>query len=83
MPRADDFYASPVFDKSVRESGHCVASEALQPIAISTTVRVRNGTTSTNERPLSPQPRNAGGLYMVEARDLNEAIQIASRNSAR
>jgi len=67
------------FDKSVRESGHCTSSEALQPVATATTVRVRNGKVTVTDGPFAETKECLAGFYMVEARDLNEAIQIASR----
>ena len=67
------------FDRSVRESGHCVASEALEPVATATTVRVRNGKVSVTDGPFAETKEFLAGFYMIEARDLNEAIQIASR----
>jgi hypothetical protein len=78
MREVDDL-SCLAFDKSVRESGHCVASEALQPVATATTVRVRNGKTSITDGPFAETKECLAGFYMVEARDLNEAIQIASR----
>jgi hypothetical protein len=67
------------FDRSVRESGHCVASEALEPVATATTVRVRNGKVSVTDGPFAETKECLAGFYMIEARDLNEAISIASR----
>jgi hypothetical protein len=67
------------FDEQVRKSGHCVASEALQPVSTATTVRVRNGRTSVTDGPFAETKEALAGFYMIEARDLNEAIQIASR----
>ncbi|HZQ75143.1 MAG TPA: YciI family protein [Burkholderiales bacterium] len=67
------------FDQSVRASGHCVASEALEPVATATTVRVRNGKVSVTDGPFAETKECLAGFYMIEARDLNEAIQIASR----
>src|SRR5690242_3988185 len=67
------------FDQSVRASGHCVASEALEPVATATTVRVRNGKASVTDGPFAETKECLAGFYMIEARDLNEAIQIASR----
>jgi hypothetical protein len=67
------------FDEEVRRSGHCVASEALQPVSTATTVRVRNGKTSVTDGPFAETKEILAGFYMIEARDLNEAIQIASR----
>ena len=78
MREVDDL-SCLAFDKSVRASGHCVASEALQPVATATTVRVRNGKTSITDGPFAETKECLAGFYMVEARDLNEAIQIASR----
>jgi hypothetical protein len=67
------------FDEEVRKSGHCIASEALQPVASATTVRVRNGKVSVTDGPFAETKECLAGFYMIEARDLNEAIQIASR----
>jgi hypothetical protein len=67
------------FDESIRESGHCVASEALQPVSTATTVRVRNGKVSVTDGPFAETKECLAGFYMIEARDLNEAIQIASK----
>jgi hypothetical protein len=78
MREVDDL-SCLAFDKSVRDSGHCVASEALQPVATATTVRVRNGKASITDGPFAETKECLAGFYMVEARDLNEAIQIASR----
>ncbi|HLS86719.1 MAG TPA: YciI family protein [Burkholderiales bacterium] len=67
------------FDESIRASGHCIASEALQPVATATTVRVRNGKATVTDGPFAETKECLAGFYMIEARDLNEAIQIASR----
>jgi hypothetical protein len=67
------------FDEEVRNSGHCIASEALQPVASATTVRVRNGKVSVTDGPFAETKECLAGFYMIEARDLNEAIQIASK----
>jgi hypothetical protein len=67
------------FDDEVRRSGHCIASEALQPVSAATTVRVRNGKVSVTDGPFAETKECLAGFYMIEARDLNEAIQIASR----
>ena len=67
------------FDDEIRRSGHCVASEALEPVSSATTVRVRNGKASVTDGPFAETKECLAGFYMIEARDLNEAIQIASR----
>ena len=67
------------FDTQIRKSGHCLASEALQPVQTATTVRVRNGRLSVTDGPFAETKEQLAGFYMIEARDLNEAIQLASR----
>jgi len=67
------------FDSSIRESGHCLASEALESVHTATTVRVRNGKLSVTDGPFAETKEQLAGFYMIEARDLNEAIQIAGR----
>ena len=67
------------FDTSVRSSGQCIASEALESVHAATTVRVRHGTVSVTDGPFAETKEQLGGFYMIEARDLNEAIQIASK----
>ena len=67
------------FDTSIRDSGHCIASEALQSVQTATTVRVRNGKMSITGGPFAETKEQLAGFYMIEARDLNEAIQIASK----
>jgi hypothetical protein len=67
------------YDEEIRRSGHCIASEALQPVSTATTVRVRNGKVAVTDGPFAETKECLAGFYMIEARDLNEAIQIASR----
>ena len=67
------------YDEAIRASGHCIASEALQPVATATTVRVRNGQVSVTDGPFAETKEQLAGFYMIDASDLNEAIQIASR----
>ncbi|OGA78572.1 MAG: dehydrogenase [Betaproteobacteria bacterium RIFCSPLOWO2_12_FULL_65_14] len=67
------------FDAGVRASGQCLASEALEPVATATTVRVRNGKVSVTDGPFAETKECLAGFYLIEARDLNEAIQIAAK----
>lgn len=67
------------FDESIRNSGHCIASEALQSVQTATTVRVRNGRASITDGPFAETKEQLAGFYMIEAKDLDEAIQIASK----
>jgi len=58
----------------------CVPSaRTLEPVSTATTVRVRNGKLSVTDGPFAETKECLAGFYMIEARDLNEAIQIASR----
>lgn len=66
------------YDSSIRESGHCIASEALEPVQTATTVRMRNGKLSVTDGPFAETKEQLAGFYMIEARDLNEAIRIAA-----
>jgi hypothetical protein len=67
------------FTQGIRTSGHYVAGEALQPVQSATTVRVRNGKVTTTDGPFAETKEQLGGFYMIKARDLNDAIQVASR----
>ncbi len=67
------------YDEMLRKSGRCIASEALQPVQTATTVRVRNGKMSITDGPFAETKEQLAGFYMVDARDLNDAIQIAAK----
>ncbi|HRG15641.1 MAG TPA: YciI family protein [Pseudomonadota bacterium] len=66
-------------DAELRAGGHCVASEALQPVATATTLRIRNGRLSVSDGPFAETKEALAGFYMIEARDLNEAISLAAK----
>ncbi|MGP9633621.1 YciI family protein [Halomonas sp. AOP43-A1-21] len=59
--------------------GNYLAGEALQPIDTATTVRVRDGETVITDGPFAETKEQLAGFYLLEARDLNEALQLASR----
>jgi hypothetical protein len=67
------------FTDTYRESGQVLGGEPLQPTATATTVRVRNGKVSTTDGPFAETREQLGGYYLIEAKDLNEAIQIAAK----
>jgi hypothetical protein len=67
------------FTKAIQASGHYLGGNDLQRVANATTVRIRNGQMSTTDGPFAETKEQLGGYYMLEARDLNEAIQIAAR----
>lgn len=62
-----------------RDAGLLVAAQALQPVETATTVRVRNGKVSVTDGPFAETKEQLAGFYLVEARDLNDAIQIAAK----
>ena len=63
----------------LRESGLLIAAEALQATETATTVRVRNGRVSVTDGPFAETKEQLAGFYLIEARDLNDAIQVASK----
>lgn len=67
------------YTESIQKSGHHLGGEALEPTSTATTVRVRNGKTTTTDGPFAETKEQLGGFYMIEARDLNDAIQVAAR----
>src|SRR5262245_32464329 len=67
------------FTTDIRQSGHYLGGNDLQPVKDATTVRVRNGRMSTTDGPFAETKEQLGGYYLIEAKDLNEAIQVASR----
>jgi hypothetical protein len=67
------------FTEAIRTSGHYIAAERLQPTHTATTIRSRNGKVSTTDGPFAETKEQLGGFYLINARDLNEAIQLASK----
>jgi len=67
------------YDTAIRKSGHCIASEALESVQTATTVRVRNSKVAITDGPFAETKEQLAGFYMLEAKDLNEAIQLASK----
>jgi hypothetical protein len=66
-------------DADLRARGHCLASEALESVSTAATVRIRNGRLSISDGPFAETKETLAGFYLVEARDLNEAIQLAAK----
>jgi hypothetical protein len=67
------------FTEGIRKSGHYLGGEALQSVQNATTIRSRNGKLSTTDGPFAETKEQLGGFYLIEAKDLNEAIQVAGR----
>jgi hypothetical protein len=82
MPQAEtdammrEYFA---FTDSYTKSGHVLGGNALQPTQTATTVRVRNSKVSTTDGPFAETREQLGGYYLIEAKDLNEAIQLAAK----
>jgi hypothetical protein len=67
------------FTEGVKASGHYLGGNALQPVQTATTVRLRNGKLSTTDGPFAETKEQLGGYYLIEARDLNDALQVAQK----
>ena len=67
------------FTKDIIDRGLMKGGEALQPTATATTVRVRNGDTLTTDGPFAETKDQLGGFYLVDCKDLDEAIEVAAR----
>jgi hypothetical protein len=66
-------------DEELKRGGHHLGGEPLEPTTTATTVRVRNGKISTTDGPYVETKEQLGGFYMIEAKDLNEAIRLAAK----
>ena len=67
------------FTENIKKSGHYVSGAPLQPIATATSVRIRSDRQLVTDGPFAETQEQLGGYYMVNARDLDEAIGIAAR----
>lgn len=67
------------YDEELRQSGHYLASDALEGINTATTIRVRDGRVSVTDGPCGETRERLGGFLLIEARDLNEAIRVATK----
>ena len=67
------------FTQEVRERGLFRAGEALEPTNTATTVRVRDGRALVTDGPFAETKEFLGGFYLLECRDLDEAIELAKR----
>ena len=67
------------YDEALRQSGHYIASDALQPVDTATTLRMRNGKVSIRDGPFAVTAEQLGGFVLIEARDLNEAMHVAAK----
>ncbi|EIK71657.1 DGPF domain protein [Pseudomonas synxantha BG33R] len=65
------------YAQAIQASGRMLAAEPLEPVATATTVRMRNGKLSITDGPFAETKEQLAGFYLIDARDLNEAIQVA------
>jgi hypothetical protein len=70
---------SLAFDDTLRKRGHLLAAQALESDHAATTVRVRSGKVSITDGPFAETNEQIGGFILIDANDLNEAIQLASK----
>jgi hypothetical protein len=67
------------YDQSLRESGRCLASEALQPVRTAKSVRVRSGKLTVRDGPFTETKECLAGFYLIDAADMDEAVQMAAK----
>jgi hypothetical protein len=67
------------FTNEIAAAGKMLGGEELEPVHTATTVRIRNGRMTTTDGPFAETKEQLGGFYLLDATDLNEAIQIAAR----
>jgi len=82
MPEAEaekHFQEYAAFTENLKAGGHFVSANRLQPVDTATTVRVRNGQVTVTDGPFAETKEQFGGYYVIEAADLNEAIQVAAK----
>jgi len=65
--------------ETLRKNGHLIAAEPLQSVQTAMTLRVRNGKLSVIDGPFAETKEQLAGFYLIDARDLNEAIQVAAK----
>ena len=64
--------------QTLKSTGHYVTGEALRPVRDAVTVRVRQGAMSITDGPFAETKEQLAGFYLIDAKDLDEAVQIAS-----
>lgn len=69
-----------VYDEELQKNGHMISGEALQPVNTATTIRQRNGKLQVTDGPFAETKEFLGGIMILEARDLNEAIALISKH---
>ena len=70
---------SLAYDDTLRKGGHLITAQALESVSTATVVRVRGGKVSVTDGPFAETNEQIGGFLLIEAQDLNEAIQLAAK----
>lgn len=81
-PGGTDRLRGAVLDEALRRSGRVIAMEELEHSDSTLLVRMVDGTPAISEGPLADSGQEIGCFYLIEARDLNEALHVASRTAA-
>ncbi|ARB44339.1 MULTISPECIES: YciI family protein [Alloalcanivorax] len=79
LPESPEDAECEAYCETVEASGQLVAAEALEPVNTAVTVRMHQGTTSVTDGPFAETKEQLAGFYLIDARDLNQAIQLAAR----
>lgn len=79
LPESPEDAECLAYAEKVQASGKMLAAQALQPVSTATTLRVRNGKLSITDGPFAETKEQLAGFYLVEARDLEDALQIAAQ----
>jgi hypothetical protein len=77
--RQECYVESTQLAHQLRTNGHYLAANPLQPVATATSVKVRNGKRLVTDGPFAETREQLGGYFLVEAKDLDEAIKIAAQ----
>ena len=70
------------YDDHLRANGHFAGGEALQPSETALTLYWKNGKVATTDGPYAETKEQLGGILVLEARDMNHAIQLMSQHPA-
>ena len=65
------------YAEAIQASGRMLAAEPLESVTTATTVRMRNGKLSITDGPFAETKEQLAGFYLIDAKDLNEALQVA------
>ena len=77
--RQECFEESTQVAHKLKQNGQYISAQPLQPVATATTVQVRDGKRLVTDGPFAETREQLGGFFMIEAKDLDEAIEIAGR----